>query len=393
MKQKKISLFIFIDAFGWEILQNHPHFLEGMTKGCKKLDTILGYSSACDPSIISGLHPSEHMQWSSFYYSPQTCPYAWVKWLQLIPSFLTNNHRIRHKISQWIAKVQGFTGYFQIYNVPFKFLPFFDYAEKKWMWGTQNGLIKGFSIFDHLLFHHVPFYVKESFHVSDEEQWQKVNDLISEQKIDFSYLLLGKLDAVMHAHGTKHANVDKVIQDYDLQIRALIKKAESQYQEVSWYVFSDHGMHDVKESYDLQSSIDLLCLRYGVDYVAMYDSTMGRFWYFNEHARKTITGCLERISQGKILSDAELKKLGVFFPDKRYGETIFLMNTGILIVPSFMGKKSIPGMHGYHPNDLESSAMICSNRVLPEDLKSIEQIFWLMIQELQLPLLKPNQPL
>lgn len=389
MKHKKISLFIFIDAFGWEILKRHPQFLEKITIDRKKLKTILGYSSACDPSIISGLRPSEHMQWSSFYYSPQTCPYRWVKWLQYLPSFLTDNHRIRHKLSQWIAKVQRFTGYFQIYNVPFKYLPYFDYAEKKWMWGTQEGLVKGYSIFDYLLYHNIPFYVKESFHVSDEEQWQKVQTLIAEQKIAYSYLFLGKLDALMHAEGNSTSSVDDLIHIYDQKIRELIQAAEKNYQEVSWYVFSDHGMHNIRETCDLQTSIHMLGLSYGKDYVAMYDSTMGRFWYLNDHAKKTITECLKRIPQGKIIPDAELKRLGVFFPDRRYGETIFLMHPGILIVPSYMGKKAIPGMHGYHPDDPDSSAMICSNKKLPEDLTQIEQIFWLMIQELSIPHLNP----
>ena len=43
MKKPKLSLFIFIDAFGRELFLRHPFFLEGLIRDHKKLDTILGY--------------------------------------------------------------------------------------------------------------------------------------------------------------------------------------------------------------------------------------------------------------------------------------------------------------------------------------------------------------
>ena len=51
------------------------------------------------------------------------------------------------------------------------------------------------------------------------------------------------------------------------------------------------------------------------DYVAVYDSTMARFWYFNDFAREKITGKLQNHEKGRILSDEELKSEGVFFED------------------------------------------------------------------------------
>ena len=54
------------------------------------------------------------------------------------------------------------------------------------------------------------------------------------------------------------------------------------------------------------------------------------------------------------------------------------MNPGLQIAPSFMGRKAIKGMHGFHPSDPDSKAMICSNRPLPPGLQKIQQIFGLM---------------
>src|SRR5213079_2860688 len=117
----------------------------------------------------------------------------------------------------------------------------------------------------------------------------------------------------------------------------------------------------------------------GADYAVVYDSTMARFWFFNERARQQISGCLREIPQGRILPDAELKELRALFPDRYFGELIFLVREGVLIVPSHMGERPIRGMHGYHPNAKHSYAMLCTNQPdLPADVTGITDIFRLM---------------
>lgn len=375
---KKMQLFIFIDAFGWQVLQEHPEFLKELELNQKPLKTILGYSSGCDPSIISGLTPSEHLHWSSFYYSPETCPYKWVKWLNCLPRLFTDHHRVRHQLSKFIKRIHGFTGYFQIYNVPFKYLPYFDYAEKKRLWETE-GLLQGKSIFDFLQEQHCPYYVGDLD--SEEQQLCKVEALMRDRSIGFAYLLFGKLDAVMHKHGTKHRDVAALLMLYDRRIKVILNTARETYEEVDLYLFSDHGMHNVNATYNLKAVIDKLNLKFGIDYVAFYDSTMARFWYLNDKSRKMILDCLSGEKNGSILSVEELQKLGVYFPDHRYGETIFLMRSSVLIVPSFMGLKPIHGMHGYHPDDPDSDAMIMSNRPLPDHLLSIKDIASLVMSQ------------
>lgn len=375
MKKKKIKLFLFIDAFGWKILEGHPQFLEDLIPHKKKLKTILGYSNGCDPSIISGRKPSEHLHWSSFYYSPDTSEYQWTRILALIPGFLTSRSRIRGYLSRLIKWVHGYSGYFQIYQVPFKYLSLFDYGEKKRIW-TKGGLTRGATIFDELIRQEIPHYVGDQD--SEDLQVKKVIDLINKKEISFAYLLFGKLDAVMHAYGTNHEEVEKTIAYLEDKLRAVIDAAKHNYEEVDYYLFSDHGMHNITKTYDLQKIINQTGLYFGKDYVAFYDSTMARFWYLNDLAKEKILSSLKSCSEGEVLSDQELQKQGVFFPDHQYGETIFLMNSGVLIIPSFMGLNKIPGMHGYHPDDEDSYAMIASNRPVPENLMSIEQIYQLM---------------
>ncbi len=381
-KKEKLSLFLFIDAFGWEVAQRHPEFLEGLVKDRRKLETILGYSSACDPSIISGLRPAEHRLWSSFYYDPGGCPYKWTKYLRFLPDSIFRRGRVRNLVSRFIKRVCGFTGYFQIYGVPFDCLPLFNYAEQKRIW-EPGGLPEGQSIFDLMAEKGIPYSVHDS-KFGDDLRLDRLMADIQNRRIDFAYCSLGRLDALMHAKGNDHPDIGKLMRWYDGKIRALLAAAEENYREVAWYLFTDHGMHNVVGTHDLVADIEALGLEWNRDYVAFYDSTMARFWFLNEKSRAPIVQCLENQPEGRILPDEDLKELGVYFPDHQYGELVFLMDSGIQIVPSFMGIERLGGMHGYHPSDPDSYSAIASNQTLPPGIVKIHHIHQLMLNELGL---------
>lgn len=54
----------------------------------------------------------------------------------------------------------------------------------------------------------------------------------------------------------------------------------------------------------------------------------------------------------------EARREGVDFGDDRYGSLIVLAEPGVLIVPSFMGRSPLKGMHGYSPDDPASDAVL-----------------------------------
>jgi hypothetical protein len=109
---------------------------------------------------------------------------------------------------------------------------------------------------------------------------------------------------------------------------------------------------------------------------------MARFWFFNNAARNGITKRLESLQCGRILSDPELEALGVLFPDRRYGEIIFLMNPGWLMARSdFHGKGWAPrGMHGYHPDDPDSDAIFLTNRPPKAEIRNLADVFTHMVE-------------
>jgi hypothetical protein len=144
-------------------------------------------------------------------------------------------------------------------------------------------------------------------------------------------------------------------------------------------------MANCDELLDLKATIDSLPVRMGKDYAVVYDSTMARFWFFNDHARQLVSEALRQVPQGRILPDAELERLCCLFPDRYFGELIFLVKEGVLIVPSHMGERPIRAMHGYHPGDKHSYAALLTNQPnTPDDIVAIPDIFRLMIRDAQL---------
>jgi hypothetical protein len=151
---------------------------------------------------------------------------------------------------------------------------------------------------------------------------------------------------------------------------------------VRLYVFSDHGMANCDELLDLKALIEALPARDGADYAVVYDSTMARFWFFNPRAKWLVSERLKEVSQGRILPDSELQQLKTFFPDRYFGELIFLVKEGILIVPSHMGARPIRAMHGYHPSDPHSFAALCTNQSdLSDEIRAIPDMFRLMTRD------------
>jgi hypothetical protein len=377
---KKLSLFVFVDAFGWEIFQQHPKFLEGELQTTKPLTTIQGYSCTCDPTIISGKLPSEHGHLSFFSYAPDRSPFAWCRIFSLLPKFLSRRGRVRRYVSKFVQWVHGYTGYFQLYNVPFNYLHLFDYSEKRDIY-QPGGLNEGVpTIFDHWRKNDVPFSLSD-WRRSETDNLAKAVADIRQGEIQAAYVYLASLDGVMHGLGTKHEKIDEKIDWYDQQLRNLLAEGRETYDEVQLYIFSDHGMTDVHTDYDLIGKLESVGLKFNEDYAAMFDSTMARFWFLKEGVESRVREAINEDMMGRFLSMEDEKSEGIYFEDRRYGEAMYLLDPGVLMVPSFMGQIHIPGMHGYSPSDKDSVAFFGSTAALSSPPKRLDDLYELMLHE------------
>lgn len=377
-----VSLFVFIDAFGWELYQRHAEgFLKGELQTAQPLETVLGYSCACDPTILTGLMPQQHGHFSFFQYAPDRSPFGACRWLKRLPRPLVDRGRVRRVLSRWIARRHGFDGYFQLYNVPFERLPLLDYSEKRDLY-QPGGILSGDpTIFDLLRQDNLPFHVSD-WRVDEQSNIRSLLHEVERGEIRWAYLYLAAMDGVLHADGVRSPRVEQHIQWYDEQLRQVLQAARRRYSDVRMFVFSDHGMTDVRQHCDLQSEVASLGLTYGRDYAAVYDSTMARFWMLDRRAEAAIRGLLDGHPQGRVVGDVELAELGCLFPQRQYGELFFLLEPGTLLCPSDMGQRPIRGMHGYHPEHRDSTALLAANCELPAPAPTrLDDLFGLMRRE------------
>jgi hypothetical protein len=359
MADTTLTLCVFIDAFGWRILERHD-FLADLLPVRGPVETIFGYSSTCDPTILTGKLPRDHGHFSFFYYSPSTSPFRALKPLGLLPEAVAGRARVRRVLSRMLAGRLGYTGYFQLYSVPFWALPQFDYSEKRdlYMPGGINGGCT--TIMDDVRRMGVPHYCSD-WRLPEPDNLASLRARIDQGGLRFAYLYLASMDGVLHSHGTQSPLVGRKIAEYDRELRAVIAQAQTRHERVRVFVFSDHGMADVTATCDLQARMRATGLRFGKDYVAMYDSTMARFWFLTDGARAATEKALGAETQGRVLTDADLARYGCDFPGRKYGELFFVADSGVLICPSFMGLRPIPGMHGYVPDHPDSTAMFATN--------------------------------
>jgi predicted AlkP superfamily pyrophosphatase or phosphodiesterase len=285
----------------------------------------------------------------------------------------------------------GFRGYFDLYNIPFEHISLYDFTEKKSPL-KSGGMNRGGNISDFLEEAAIASHISDP-NRSEAENFDNVYAEISAGRIDFAFVYWPELDGLLHRVGNLSPEISPKLRGYEARIQRLLEAAGEHYAEVRLYVFSDHGMANCKTLLELRGHIEVLPLQIGRDYAVVYDSTMARFWFFNEKARRMITKALQDVPEGRIVPDAELESLHCLFADRYFGDLIFLVREGVLIVPSYMGERPICAMHGYHPQELQSYAALLTNRSeIPEEITAIPHIYDLMVRDALLAKERNNSP-
>jgi len=369
---RRLALHVFIDAYGWKVLRRHPLLADELPHR-QPLGTIFGYSSTCIPTILTGVLPREHGHFSCFRYDPEHSPFRICRWLDLLPRGLTRRGRVRHPISRLLARWHRYDGYFQIYNMPFRWLRLFDYAEKRDLY-QPGGILGGQpTIFDRYRREGIPFHLSDWRRPEAENVTALQRDL-ERGEVRVAYLYTAGMDAVLHEHGPGTPQVAAQAAWYDEQLREVLATARRSYDEVRMSVFSDHGQARITSECDLMARVEAAGLRFGEDYVAVYDSTMARIWFLRPEARERMLDALAGEPRGRVVPPEQLAAWGCDFPDGRYGELFFLLDSGVLLNPSFMGERRLAGMHGYAPEDPDSVAMFTASHRPAMPLRRLDDL-------------------
>ncbi len=371
---RPLHLFVLIDALGWQFLEGRD-FLSDLLPYRRPLRTVLGFSSGAIPTILTGRFPSQNGHWNLFYYDPDGSPFRWLRRFRFLPDFVLN-HRITSKLLKELGRhVLGMGPMFDCCVSP-RLLPWFNFVEKRNIY-ERGGIFGARSIFDHLAETGVPHRVYTYHHWTDREILDQAKRDIKAGEAHFFFLYLSEMDMFLHTNCADAAKLEQRLDWYAAGLAELYQVARQLDPHANLTIFSDHGMTPVRQTFDLMKEVEALGFTMPDDYLAVYDSTMARYWFFSEKARRDIVDRLERIPCGRILSDDELDQLGVLFKDRRYGEIVFLLDPGCLLARSdFNGPRWMPaGMHGYHPDDPYSDAIFLSNRKPQFEVQTIADVY------------------
>jgi Type I phosphodiesterase / nucleotide pyrophosphatase len=384
MKQDAgVSLYVLIDALGWEILRDRP-FLDDILQERYQVETILGYSSGAIPTVLTGQYPNEHGHWNLFYRAPATSPFRWTRPLRRLPHRLREWRGTRRGIKEIAKRLSGYSGYFAVYNVPVDRLAYYDICETSDIY-QPGGLAPARSLFDVFATHEVPYECYNYHQHTDQDILSLVPQRLQASSCQVYFLYLSQLDSYLHFHVDDEQGVSDQLRFYEDGLRTIYYTALAQWGQVRLTIFSDHGMTPIRHTVDLIREVERLDLRIPEDYLPAYDSTMARFWVETEQASSQLCRLLDDLPYGKRLTEAECTDLRLTFDDDRYGHLIFLLNPGTLMCPSDMGRIPFAGMHGFHPQEDPSSyAVFLSSERHPQPVTHIAEIFPTILSDLEL---------
>lgn len=363
------TVVLLVDALGWELAQGCPELLQVFPHR-RPLETVLGFSTGALPTLFTGRSSAEHGRWLMYRRAGRgPRPFAGFELLGLLPGRVRRSWRLSRALSSVVER-RGVRGYFHLYDVPREQLPAFDLPERGDIFAP--GGLPVDSLWDELERRGVRWR-GWNWRTPESRNLAEVSAALGGgEALLFCYT--ADLDALLHREGSRGAGVRERLRRYAAWARELLASADARGVDLSLHVLSDHGMVDVTGLRDVMGALRAVPMRWPRDYLAFFDSTMARFWWRDGRARAPVRAALARLGGGHWLTREELERAGAWFPGHDYGEDIFLVDPGQLIVPSFMGLTPVAAMHGYDPAHPDMAAALLSNRALPDGVRHLRDV-------------------
>lgn len=360
---------LLVDALGWELAGRTPGLAPGLTER-RRLDTILGFSSGALPTLFTGRLPAEHGRWLMYRRATGRTPFAGFQWLRLAPARARRSWRVGRALHGLVRR-RGVRGYFDLYEVPRPLLAEFDLAERDDIFAPRGLPVD--SLWDALARRGVA-RVSWDWRTPEHANLAALERHVAAGEGGFLFCYTAGLDAALHREGAGGAGVRSWLAGLADALRR-IEAAGARRGATPWiYLLSDHGMVDVDRTVDVMGRLDRLPVRWPADYLVFFDSTMARFWWRGGPARDQVRAALAQEPAGRWLTDDELEREGCRFAGREYGDDVFLLAPGALMVPSFMGSRPVRAMHGYDPSHPEMAALLWSNRPVPAQVRHLTHV-------------------
>ena len=394
MLRYRLTLLLQLDACRYDYISeiNTP-FLFQMNQGRISGRLLPTFGFEPDAAYIAGLYPDEADGGAQYWYDPSGSPFSyldqWARVLNVLPDLPERVLRrlIKRLTQRWCTSPTLSTA-----RVPFHLLRYFGFSMRCRM--DEPNFVRSDSIFDLLrkagrecMYHSTPDYKVDLDSIITRAEKELF------PPFEFVFFHIGDLDRVGHKCGPESMEISEALKRIDKGIEHIVKVANEHFDEVHLIILGDHGMMEVSRHLDIWSELKKLPFELEKDYLVFLDSTMARFWFFSNKAKKLITSFLEDTPGGHILTQEELNRYHLNYPHNRFGDLIFLADPGVLIYPNFyQNRQPVKGMHGYAPEtpEQQSAFLIHSPRItMPKVIErpvDMRRVFPTVLNLLGLPI-------
>jgi hypothetical protein len=361
---------IMVDALRHDyITEEDSPFLHGLSRQGAHGSLIPSFGFEPDGAYFAGLDPEECDGGAQYWRNPDDRVFYFTglfRVLDLLPSSRWR-HLLRKAIrlaAQLMARDPMTRRMAPPNKIPLHMLEQFSFPMTHF--AHDPGFTPGPTVFDiarkhklDFLFHGHPLYKVKTPRVVE----RYLNDDHGQHAL--SFLFMGDLDGIGHRFGPDSSERRTMLREVDSAISSIYRHAQENYGEVDLLVFGDHGMVAVDGIIDTQEMIRHAETDSEVDSYFL-DSTFARFWLKPGASGDRLREHLDKIENGHVLSDSEIKEYRIRFPHNYFGDVIFVADDAKLIHPSFYaeGSHAPCGMHGYLPGcrDNESAFVLSSQR-------------------------------
>lgn len=366
---KPVLVVVLVDALGWTLAGEDPAFAPVLDQR-RPLATVLGFSSGALPTAFTGRPAREHGRWLMYRRAPEGGGvFRDLAWLRALPARVRRSWRLTQWLTAHVAK--RVHGYFNLYDVPREDLPAFDLPEQADVF--RPGGLPVDSLWDSLERRGL-VWRGWNWRTPESQSRAEAIACLEQGRHDVVFVYSAVLDARLHHEGSHGAGVRACLADWSRWFDEAAAAAVRGGREPWLVLCSDHGMVDVTATVDVMAALEPLAVRRGADYLAFFDSTMARFWWRTPRAREAVRTALGPAHRGRWLTPETLAAEGADFADHRFGEDVFLLEPGVLMVPSYMGRAPLAAMHGYDPAHPDMAGILASNRPLPAEVTHLADL-------------------
>jgi hypothetical protein len=175
------------------------------------------------------------------------------------------------------------------------------------------------------------------------------------------FLSLPDLDALVHSTGVGSPEFLARIEDYRAWLGELAAAFRRANPDGYVAVVSDHGAANVRGPHDMR--VERHFGRPRPDrYMYFLDATLARFWVPDAGLRSEIAAHLREERHGALVTEEERSEYGV--ASRALGDLVWVADEGVAISPSFLGRGTAKGLHGYHPALPSQQAVFLSSEPL-----------------------------